>query len=157
MNYDATREKLPLPDIDTIRALLNVDAPKIKALSVRQPWASAIMLGKDVENRTRYFSHRGLLLIHAALKVDNYALDDPRIVALGIGSPEKPLILGHIIGAVTLLDCVRDYPSPWAYSEEWHLVLANPRPFRRAVACRGQLGLFEVDRDVVRELLEVGV
>ena len=51
----------------------------MKALTVRQPWANAILQGKDVENRSRYFGHRGLLLIHAAMKADRDALDDPRI------------------------------------------------------------------------------
>jgi hypothetical protein len=40
-----------------------------EAISVRQPWANAIMLAKDIENRSRYFSHRGPLLIHASMKL----------------------------------------------------------------------------------------
>src|SRR5512135_2097795 len=58
------------------------ESVQIKALSVRQPWANAIMLGKDVENRSRYFAHRGLLLIHASSHLDYRARRDPRIKAL---------------------------------------------------------------------------
>jgi hypothetical protein len=37
----------------------------MKALSIQQPWAWAIIAGhKDVENRSWYTHHRGSLLIH---------------------------------------------------------------------------------------------
>jgi hypothetical protein len=117
-----------------------------KAISVRQPWANAIMLGKDVENRSRYFSHRGPLLIHASLRVDKEALGDHRILAL----PPNELPFGHLIGVVTVLDCVRISDSPWADASQWKLLLANPRPLLHPVACRGQLGLFRVDRELLR-------
>jgi hypothetical protein len=78
--------------------------PTLKAISVRQPWANAIMLGKDVENRSRYFIHRGSLLIHASLKLDAGALTDRRILSL----PINDLVFGHLIGVVTVLDCVRN-------------------------------------------------
>lgn len=48
-----------------------------KAVSVRQPWANAIMLGKDVENRSRYFSHRGPLLIHTSMKLFQLTISRP--------------------------------------------------------------------------------
>lgn len=126
----------------------------MKALTVRQPWANAIMEGKDVENRSRYFSHRGPLLIHAALKVDSDALSDPRITAL----PISDLAMGHIIGVVTVLDCVKRSSSRWAdKSSEWKLVLSNPRRLREPVPYRGQLSLFEVDHELLRDVLPAGV
>jgi hypothetical protein len=40
-------------------------------LTVRQPWASAIIYaGKDVENRSWTTSHRGRLYIHAWMRLD---------------------------------------------------------------------------------------
>ncbi|HZU16533.1 MAG TPA: hypothetical protein VFD01_08075 [Candidatus Dormibacteraeota bacterium] len=48
-----------------------------------------------------------------------------------------------MIGVVELVDCVRDYPSPWAVPGQWHRVLANPRPFRTPIPARGQPGLWE--------------
>jgi len=40
-----------------------------RALSIRQPWAYAILhLGKDIENRPWRTNFRGPLLIHASLK-----------------------------------------------------------------------------------------
>ncbi|MFL6864136.1 MAG: hypothetical protein ACJ8DZ_14170 [Allosphingosinicella sp.] len=48
----------------------------LPALSIRQPWAHAILhLGKDIENRGRCHRHRGLTLIHASagMSVEEYA------------------------------------------------------------------------------------
>jgi hypothetical protein len=51
-------------------------ADRLIALTVIQPWTSAIMLGgKDIENRSRHTSHRGPLLIHAGCAVDWLAPD----------------------------------------------------------------------------------
>jgi hypothetical protein len=125
----------------------------LKAISIRQPWANAIMLGKDVENRSRYFSHRGPLLIHASLKVQNAALTDRRILSL----PINDLVFGHLIGVVTVLDCVRHSGSRWADPHaEWKLILSNPRPLLRPVPYRGQLSLFDVDHELLRGLLPAG-
>lgn len=124
----------------------------LKAITVRQPWANAILLGKDVENRSRYFSHRGPLLIHAAKKVDESALTDPRILAL----PPKELILGQLIGVVTVLDCVRTSDSPWADANGWKLLLTNARPLRLPVPWRGQLSLFDVDYELIHDVLPAG-
>src|SRR5438309_9292877 len=96
----------------------------LTAISIRQPWASAILLGKDVENRSRCYRHRGPLLIHASLKLDADAMRDPRILAL----PKTDFIVGHLLGVVTVLDCVRDSRSLWADQDSWKLVLSNPRP-----------------------------
>ena len=49
----------------------------MKAITVRQPWAWAILHGgKDVENRTRNIagSYRGPLVIHAGLALDKAAM-----------------------------------------------------------------------------------
>jgi hypothetical protein len=49
-----------------------------KVLSVKQPWASLIVLGiKDVENRFWHTSHLGRLLIHASKEWDNYDCNNP--------------------------------------------------------------------------------
>jgi hypothetical protein len=126
---------------------------QIKALSVRQPWANAILLGKDVENRSRYFAHRGLMLIHASSHLDYRARRDPRIKAL----PSNELVFGHLIGLVTLVDCVETSNSVWAdRSVRWKLILANPRRLTRPVPYKGRLTLFDVPGAAVRDLLPSG-
>jgi hypothetical protein len=45
--------------------------------------------------------------------------------------------------------------SPWAQSDAWHLVLANPRSLARPIPCRGRLGLWTPPADVLEQLREV--
>jgi hypothetical protein len=52
-----------------------VESHPLRGLTVQQPWADSIIyLGKDIENRTRRTTYRGLLLIHAGLRMDQAAL-----------------------------------------------------------------------------------
>lgn len=112
----------------------------MKALSIRQPWAWAILHGgKDVENRSWRTQHRGSLLIHAGAREDPDARG--QLLAIGLEVPDT-LPLGGIVGVVDVVDCVRGHESPWAINGEWHWLLARPRvvPFR---ALPGRLKLFE--------------
>lgn len=114
---------------------------EVKALSIRQPWASLIVAGiKDVENRTRATKHRGPVLIHAAKSFD---------LALGylpeglLNTSIRDLPHSAIIGQADLVDCVQGHPSSWAEEDEWHWVLANPKAFDTPVPYPGRLGLFD--------------
>lgn len=119
------------------------------ALTVRQPWAHAIIyLGKDVENRTWSTEHRGPLAIHAGKKLDH---DGSKFLSrLGFYPTDDELVLGAAIGIVDLVDCVPSYAtaerpqSVWAVDGQYHWVLANPRALSIPVRCRGYQGLFEV-------------
>lgn len=105
----------------------------MKALTVRQPWASLIIAGvKDVENRTWRTSYRGRLLIHAGRGRDTCDHEVPDDLPGGV-----------ILGSVTLLDCVRDHPSPWSIPASWHWLLGDVQPWARPVPVRGQLGLWD--------------
>lgn len=81
-----------------------------KALSIKQPWAWAIIEGfKDVENRSWPTSYRGPLFIHAGLKeapLGWLALEREGIDFLC--EVEK----GGIIGVVDLVACVEGCDSP---------------------------------------------
>lgn len=111
----------------------------MKALTVRQPWAHAIMTGqKTIENRTWTTRYRGPLLIHASRTM---AGEWSRFTQL---SGEIPGILafGHALGIVDLVDVVTRSESPW-FEGPFGWVLANPRSFQ-PFALRGMPGLFEV-------------
>lgn len=111
----------------------------MKCLSVRQPWAHAILaLGKDVENRSWPTRYRGPLLIHAARHIEAGAC---RRLTLD----PSALIVGHCLGIVNLVDCMQRSPSRWAIPGQWHWLLRNPRALPRPVPMAGRLGLFEVD------------
>jgi hypothetical protein len=110
----------------------------MKALTVRQPWASLITAGlKDVENRTWRTNFRGTLLVHAG-RVDRLPM-----LEFGHLLTAAPLV-GAVVGTVEVVDCVRDSESPWAIPGQWHWTLDDPQPLAEPVLCRGWLGLWDV-------------
>jgi hypothetical protein len=82
-------------------------APRMKSLTVRQPWAHLIVAGlKRIENRSRTTAHRGPLLIHAGKTPDPPDADTiAEMAAAGITIPVQ-LDYGAIVGIVTVTDCV---------------------------------------------------
>jgi hypothetical protein len=121
----------------------------MKALTVRPPWAWAILhAGKAVENRGKRTNHRGPLVIHAGRVV--VALERfPTGVAV---PPEAIRVTGALVGLVELIDCrpVADLgDNPWA-SGPWCWVLANPRPLSEPIPFAGMVGLFDVPDDLIR-------
>lgn len=147
----------------------------MKAITVRQPWAWAIMhAGKDVENRSRNVagSYRGPLVIHAAKRIEEDEFVDALRFFDGMGF-ERPqgkvgdLGFGVALGIVELVDvhwvasCIRyssnelvdDFRlcSHWAQPDCWHLVLRNPRWFPEPIPYRGHLGLWEFPDDLLPE------
>jgi hypothetical protein len=94
----------------------------MKALSIKQPWASLIAHGiKDIENRTWKTNFRGRIYIHASTK-DGGALsellNEKQIEAISNHwtaappFPDRPV--SAIIGEVDIVDCVVNHPSIWA-------------------------------------------
>lgn len=109
----------------------------MKALSIQQPWAYAILnLGKDIENRSWPTSFRGRVLIHVGKKMDTEGLEY-------LGVLHVPFDTGGIVGSVEIVDCVQSSDSEW-FNGTYGFVLRNPirLPF---MACRGQLGFFDVE------------
>lgn len=119
----------------------------MKALSIRQPWADAIIWhGKDVENRSWPTSYRGPVLIHAAKKwgaderADLAFIED--MTGTKLEDVDRPL-LGGIVGQAEIVDCVSDMDSRWFFGP-YGFVLRNAKalPFQ---PCRGALGFFTPD------------
>lgn len=118
----------------------------MKALSLKQPWAWAVIsLGKDIENRTWSTSYRGRFLIHASKSFD---LDGYGFV-LRIAAERRILIpraadfeRGGIVGSAVIRDCVRASDSPWFFGPNGFVLQgAQALPF---MECRGQVGWFNV-------------
>src|SRR3989304_3850277 len=121
----------------------------VMALSVRQPWAWAIIHGgKDIENRTVKAVSYGLgrpgrRAIHASkgMKRDEYEKARSFMLGLGIACPEPAdLLRGGIIGDVEVTGVVKESSSNWFFGPRG-LVLREP------VACEfipavGALGYF---------------
>ncbi|WP_323985912.1 ASCH domain-containing protein [Microbacterium plantarum] len=94
----------------------------MRILTVRQPWAWAIIHGgKDVENRVRNIAggYRGPVAIHVAREIDTHAIATPSHIHPSFREAAKRYMaantdplkgspwmggIGHIIGVVDLLD-----------------------------------------------------
>lgn len=121
----------------------------MKALSVRQPYAWAIVHGgKDVENRTWHSDYRGPVLIHAAL---HWHAVGPQELArrMGIAVPDG-LPLGGIVGRAEIVDCVNAHASRW-FEGPWGFVLRNPQPLP-FTPCPGHLGFYDVAPGILEKL-----
>lgn len=121
------------------------------ALSVRQPWAWAIIhAGKDIENRSWQATNRGLTMrgrkaIHAAKGMTRDEYDDASTFIrrdMGLKCPDPAdLARGAIIGSVDVVDVVRESDSKWFFGPRG-LVLRNPIPCN-PIPCIGALGYFK--------------
>jgi hypothetical protein len=126
----------------------------MKALSVQQPWADAIVrFGKDIENRTWATPYRGPIAIHAGLRMRPW--EDFEHLASLIECPSNffagvEFETGGIVGIARLIDCVRASASRW-FDGPFGFVLAGPQS-TIFVPCRGQLGIFELPDNVTTNL-----
>jgi hypothetical protein len=116
------------------------------ALSVWQPWAHLLaVLGlKDVENRRWRTTYRGRLWIHASQRLDEEVYR--ALLAEGVDLPPMDeLPRGALVGAVELVDCVRDSRSRWAEPGCWHWQIGRAWALPEPIPMRGRQGLFRVD------------
>lgn len=127
------------------------DLPRM-ALSIRQPWAWAILhAGKDVENRTWMSSFRGPVAIHAGMGMRQEEFNEfiRTIHGVSLTRPFPPgaavphsasLPRGGIVGVAEVTGCVNTSTSPWFFGPfAFTLTNARPVPF---IPCRGALGFF---------------
>lgn len=130
------------------------------ALSVRQPWAFAIVMGfKPVENREFTRAHRGPTLIHASKTEEHghvlgtlmHIADQTRMpLKIVQALYRKHIALGAIVGKVNVVDCVTRHESRWFFGP-FAFVMNEPH-WCEPLPWRGQLGFFEVPETVVNRL-----
>lgn len=134
------------------------DLPRL-ALSVRQPWAWAIIhAGKDIENRSwQAVNHglrrRGPICVHAARGMTRGEYEDAASFMRSIGCDcpaPADLLRAGIIGTVNVVDVVTCSDSKWFFGPRG-LVLADPRPveFIPAVGALGYFEWGEADRSII--------
>lgn len=147
----------------------------MKALSVRQPWASLIAVGsKRIETRSWSTPFRGPLAIHAAKGLGQTVGD---YVKLCSSEPfwsalkfREPLARGAVLATCELFDVLKIVERDEGYScldllgaEQFDFpidderafgdytpgryawLLGNVRPFNRPIPAKGRLGLWEWD------------
>lgn len=138
---------------------------KIKALSIRQPWATLILrAGKDIENRNWCHRMRGGFLVHAAKGMtEDEWLSAIQFAHFTCGVSKDRLkafceqehldaLRGGIVGYAEITDCIstqrhlsmrKEQQSPW-FMGDYGFALANQTalPF---LPMTGRLGFFEVE------------
>ena len=123
--------------------------PAVRALTLRQPWAWAVIHGgKDAENRRWRTTYRGPLLIHAGKNTER----DPEATARLLWMMADPEAFGQpraawqarqaIIGVVRLSDILTDSRSPWATAGWYHWMFEFAAPVDPAIPCLGRPGLW---------------
>lgn len=130
----------------------------LKALSIRQPWAWAIVHAlKDIENRTWPTSYRGPVLIHAAKGMTRAEYAD---VAEFLQEFNPPIALppfealdrGGLVGIADITGCVQESPSPWFFGPHgFKLENVRSLPF---MPLKGALGFFAVPPEISAAVLE---
>ena len=136
----------------------------MRVITVRQPWAWAIVHGgKDVENRTRNIAgdYRGPVAIHAGLMGADFDSKHPDLWPF-----DTRHTTGAIVGVVDLVDVHlsatheerwnvelerREQCSPWAMVDHYHLELANPRAIN-PIPAKGKLGLWRPDAELLAQI-----
>lgn len=128
----------------------------IRALTVKQPWATLIASGvKDVENRTWVPSRfAGPVLIHAAATVDKTAYSHEHVgkaLFEAVGNDELPT--GAVIAIAGTVRPHRDgiggHCYPLGEDDCWHWVLSDVRRLPRPVPAKGRLGLWIPDPELL--------
>ena len=142
----------------------------MKALSIKQPWASLIAHGiKDIENRTWKTKFRGRIFIHASsspainqlrvLNEEQYLIAQKHFLKLGLNK-FSDLPISAIIGEVDIVDCVVNHHSIWAEKTQgryvgdgvfvlcekpiYNWVLANPVLYDKPILnVKGKLSFWE--------------
>lgn len=119
-----------------------VELPGVRALSIRQPWASLILRhgGKTTENRTWPTNWRGLVVIHAGQRFD----DRGRAVAAELGIEAGRDQPTGYLGVVELTGCHLDLGCclPWGEPGAFHFELRVPQPFPVPIPGPGRLQLY---------------
>jgi hypothetical protein len=129
---------------------------KMKALTIRQPWAHLIVLGmKNIENRSWKTNYCGRIYVHAALNtahgiepIARYLYSEWKHLSPDFRHElaQTSFIKSAIIGEVDIIDCVQNHHSVWAEQEGWNWVLANAvRHDKPILNVKGGLSLWEFE------------
>ena len=125
----------------------------MKALTVKEPWASLIINGyKEYEFRSWKTNYRGRILIHAGLTLEEDESKNFKDYNLNYGK-------GEIIGEATLTDCILVTDkleddlyklNPLVYAKSKHSrvyawKLEDIKVYNRRIPSKGRLGLWNYD------------
>jgi hypothetical protein len=135
----------------------------LKAISVLQPWASALLGPKDVENRSWPLPAEYLgvpLALHASKR---YSADEAHWFTYVAGFARLPdeeiakllqesrQTLGAIIGVIRFEASLTQYVSPW-FAGPYGWVKMDVKALATPIPCRGALSLWTVPADIEAEI-----
>ena len=138
------------------------------ALTIREPWATAIVrLGKDIENRS-WLPRSPLIVqriaIHASVAVgktarsetyEAFAWIQARFPGLGLTAADFEALqanAGRIVGTACLDRAVTTSRSPWFFGPVGH-AFRDPLAFDKPIGpVRGELGYWFIHPDVAEEV-----
>jgi activating signal cointegrator 1 len=132
----------------------------VRALSLTQPWATAIIIGvKQIETRSWYTSHRRCIAIHAAKGFPGWAKEFAATEHT-LGRLPGRFPRGAIIGLATIQDVRRTEALRGSISAlerlygdydagRWGWVLTDIRALPEPITCKGALGLWAVPQEIM--------
>lgn len=142
-----------------------MSAKTMPAITLLEPWATALLGPKDIENRTWMLPDRYVgrtIAIHASkrwskadadayLQIAERAGVDPGIAYMM--AQRVSHTLGCIIGVATFGARVTVSRSPWFFGPVgWSKVSAQA--IRRPIPCRGALGIWQLPEDITEQVRE---
>jgi hypothetical protein len=147
----------------------------MKALSLKQPWAWAVLhAGKNIENRRWQSDYRGPFWVAASAQVTRGYFDEAKAIIerLAPGAHVPPLDelpRGCIIGRARLVDVIHPggasghhpwrpgshklHPARWHFLDQYGFVIEEERALDKPVECKGLQRWWTVP-PAVRALLE---
>lgn len=144
----------------------------MKVLSLLQPWASLVVMGKKkIETRSRNTKYRGTVLIHASQRLSKQQIEITKSSPFScyISSPYY-LPTGKIIGRVDIVTTsilsgsgdgifFNEYGANFTETElafgnyqpgRYGWLLANPVEFPNKFACKGSLSIWDLQEKICR-------
>ncbi|MER0443114.1 hypothetical protein ABR738_00735 [Streptomyces sp. Edi4] len=138
-----------------------VEPPReVRALTVRQPYAWALLHGKQVENRTWPVPAAlvdSTVLLHAGREPHRQGLHDPRVLGLEGLPAREDLVTGAVLAVGRLTGSHLETGgccAPWGDREVFHWTFADWRPLKDPVPATGTLGLWRPNADLLRLIEE---
>lgn len=137
----------------------------MRAISLWQPWASAIALGiKSVETRSWSTKYRGPLLIHATQRFPREAREFAA-TERALGRLPARLPVGAVVAVATLRDvrptaevALEVSPLERHYGDftpgRWAWMLDDVRPLIEPVGALGGQGLWTPEPEIVRQVIK---
>lgn len=131
----------------------------MKALSIKAPGIWTLLNGCPIDQRTWDTTYRGPLALHASKTKDRdkYNWLRARAEGLGIDRDRIPAYekfrKGGIVAVCELVDCTRDFDSPWRHKHAypWAFALKDVRPVE-FVPWHGSQRLFDVAEFVIKPI-----